>query len=151
VMQLAAEIGQGLGVARFRPEGACDPLTLDRSAAGMENQEGDELLLSRAWWTGGGTAIGENTEASKQLDAQNGRNSHGSRLHRLRSARRACGRVGSSAEHARAARPSYGVSAAACCHSTRHSTRTTLTVTGLAKGPFWFRCWVTHIVSPSSL
>ena len=27
VVQLAAEIGQRLGVARFRPEGACDPLT----------------------------------------------------------------------------------------------------------------------------
>lgn len=34
---------------------------------------------------------------------------------------------------------------------TRHSTRTALTVTGLANGPFWFRCWVTQIVSPTSL
>jgi hypothetical protein len=48
VVQLAAEIGQCLGIARFGPERACDPLTWDRSAAGMENQEGDELLLSRA-------------------------------------------------------------------------------------------------------
>jgi hypothetical protein len=63
VVQLAAQIGQCLGIARFRPEGACDPLTLDRSAAGMENQEGDELLLSRAWRTGGDTAVGENTES----------------------------------------------------------------------------------------
>ena len=83
VVQLAAEIGQCLGIARFRPEGACDPLTLDRSAAGMENQEGDELLLSRAWWTGGDTAAGENTEPSEQLDAQGGRNSHVSRLHAI--------------------------------------------------------------------
>jgi hypothetical protein len=81
VVQLAAEIGQRLGVARFRPEGACDPLTLDRGAAGMENQKGDQLLLSSAWWTDSESAVGENTEASKQLDAQKRRNSHGSRLH----------------------------------------------------------------------
>jgi hypothetical protein len=86
VVQLAAKIGQRLRVARFRPEGACDPLTLDRSAAGMENQEGDQLLLSRAWWTGGRTAVDENTEASEQLDAQNERSSHGSRLHAIASA-----------------------------------------------------------------
>jgi len=83
VVQLAAEIGQRLRVARFRPEGACDPLTLDRSAAGMENQEGDELLLSRARQTGGGTTVGENTEASEQLDAKNWRDSHGSTLHAI--------------------------------------------------------------------
>jgi len=83
VVQLAAEIGQRLGVARFRPERACDPLTLDRSAAGMENQEGDELLLSRARQTGGGTTVGENTEASEQLDAKNWRDSHGSTLHAI--------------------------------------------------------------------
>ena len=35
----------------------------------MENQEGDELLLPRAWWTGGDTAVGENAEPSEQLDA----------------------------------------------------------------------------------
>ena len=81
VVQLAAEIGQRLGVARFRPEGACDPLTRDRSAAGMEDEEGDELLLSRAWWTGERTAVGEDTEAPEQLDPHNGRSSHGSRLH----------------------------------------------------------------------
>jgi hypothetical protein len=83
VVQLAAEIGQCLGIARFRPEGACDPLTWDRSAAGMENQEGDELLLSRAWWTGGDSPGGENTEPSEQLDAQGGWNSHRSRLHAI--------------------------------------------------------------------
>jgi hypothetical protein len=49
----------------------------------MENQEGDELLLSRAWWTGGETAVGKNTESSEQLDAQGGRNSHVSRLHAI--------------------------------------------------------------------
>jgi hypothetical protein len=81
LVELAAEIGQRLGVARFRPERACDPLTLDRSAASMENQEGDELLLSRAWKPGCETAVRENTEASEQLHAQNVRDSHGSRLH----------------------------------------------------------------------
>ena len=49
VVQLASEIRQCLCIARFRPERAGDPLTLDRSAAGMKNQKGDELLLSRAW------------------------------------------------------------------------------------------------------
>ena len=48
----------------------------------MKNQEGDELLLSRAWLMGGRTAVGEQTEASEQLDPQNGRNTHGSRLQR---------------------------------------------------------------------
>lgn len=55
----------------------------------MENQEGDELLLSRAWWTRGDSAMGENTEPSKQLDAQRGRNSHGSRLHAIAKRERA--------------------------------------------------------------
>ena len=32
-----------------------------------------------------------------------------------------------------------------------HSTRTNLSVNGLANGPFWFRCWVNDSVSPSSL
>ena len=33
----------------------------------------------------------------------------------------------------------------------RYSIRTALIVTGLANGPFWFRCCVTQMVSPSSL
>jgi hypothetical protein len=64
VVQLAAEIGQRLRVTRFRPQGTGNPLTLDRSIAGMENQEGDELLLSRARQTGGGPTVGEYSEAS---------------------------------------------------------------------------------------
>ncbi len=39
VVQLAAEIGQRLDVARFRPERAADALTLDRRVAGMEERE----------------------------------------------------------------------------------------------------------------
>lgn len=54
----------------------------------MENQEGDELLLSRAWWTSGDMAVGEHTESSEQLDAQGGRNSHVSRLHAIAKAER---------------------------------------------------------------
>jgi hypothetical protein len=76
VVQLAAEIGQRLGIARFRPEGACNPLTLDRSVASMKNQEGDDLLLSPTWLTGEDTAGVEHTEPSEQLDAQCRRNSH---------------------------------------------------------------------------
>ena len=60
----------------------------------MENQEGDQLLLSRAWWTRGRTAVEENTEASEQLDAQNGQSSHGSRLHAIASARHGYRREG---------------------------------------------------------
>jgi hypothetical protein len=83
VMQLAPEIGQCLGIGRFRPEGACYPLTVDGSTAGMEHQEGDELLLSRARCTVGGLAVGENTEPSEHLDVQDGRYSHSSRLHSI--------------------------------------------------------------------
>jgi hypothetical protein len=32
----------------------------------------------------------------------------------------------------------------------RHSTRVSLSVKGLGNGPLWLRCWVSHIVSPSS-
>ena len=49
----------------------------------MENKEGDELLLSRAWRTGGRTAVGEKPEASEQPNAQSRRNSHASRLHAI--------------------------------------------------------------------
>jgi hypothetical protein len=76
VVQLAAEVGQCLGITRFRPEGACDPLTRDRSGAGIQNQKGDELLLARAGRAGGDTTLRENTEPSEELDAQGGRNSH---------------------------------------------------------------------------
>jgi hypothetical protein len=82
-MQLAAEIGQGLCVGRFRPERASDPLTRDRSAAGVKNEKRDELLLSRARRTGRGMPVGGKAEASKQLDAQSGRNGHDSRLHAI--------------------------------------------------------------------
>ena len=72
VVQLAAEIGQRLDVARFRPEGAGDALTRDRSAAGMEDEKGDELLLPRARRAGRRTAVGEESESSEQLDAHRG-------------------------------------------------------------------------------
>jgi len=52
----------------------------------MEHQEGDELLLSRAWRTGGDAPVGENTEPSEQLDSQGGRNSHVQDYMRLRNA-----------------------------------------------------------------
>ena len=75
MVQLAPEIGQCLGIARIRPEGTRNPLTWDRSAAGMESQEGDELLLAGAGGAGGDPAVSENTEPSEELNAQ-GRNSH---------------------------------------------------------------------------
>ena len=34
----------------------------------MENQESDELLLPRAWWTGSDTAVRQDAEPSEQLD-----------------------------------------------------------------------------------
>jgi hypothetical protein len=36
----------------------------------MEHQEGNELLLSRTWQTGGNMAFGEDTEPAKEFDAQ---------------------------------------------------------------------------------
>ena len=80
MVQLTPEIGQRLFVARLRPERTSDPLTLDWTAAGMQDEEGDELLLSRARWMRGKTAVSENTESSEELHAENGRNSHESRL-----------------------------------------------------------------------
>jgi hypothetical protein len=72
VVQLAAEIGQRLDVGRFRPERTADALTLDWSAAGMEEEKGDDLLLPRGWWARRRTAVGEEPEPSEQLDAQRG-------------------------------------------------------------------------------
>jgi hypothetical protein len=75
-MQFAPEIGQRLGIARFRPERACKPLTRDGHVAGREHEEGDDLLLSRSGETGGGAPADEKTEASEQLDAHKGWRSH---------------------------------------------------------------------------
>ena len=38
----------------------------------MENQEGDELLLSRARWTGGRPAAGTHIETTEQVDPKLG-------------------------------------------------------------------------------
>ncbi len=66
--KFAAEIGQRLRVARFGPEGAGDPLTRDWSAAGLQNKEGNELLLSRGRRPGRGAPLSENSETAEQLD-----------------------------------------------------------------------------------
>src|SRR6185503_11751772 len=77
MVQLTPEIGQCLLVARLRPERTTDPLTLDWTAAGMQDEEGDELLLSRADRLRERTAVGEDTEATEQFDAEGSPTSHG--------------------------------------------------------------------------
>ena len=56
------------GYRSTRPEGARDALTLDRTGAGMEYQESDELLLPHARRTCSDTAVLQDSEPSKQLD-----------------------------------------------------------------------------------
>ena len=46
----------------------------------MKDEEGDELLLSRAYRLSERTAVGEDTEATEQLDAKRSPTSHGSIL-----------------------------------------------------------------------
>jgi hypothetical protein len=69
VVQFAPEIGQRLDLARFRPEGAGDALTWDRPGAGIEDQEGEDLLLPHARRTGARVAIAEQPESAEKLDA----------------------------------------------------------------------------------
>jgi hypothetical protein len=76
VVQFPAEIRQSLDVARFRPEGAGDPLALDWRVASVQDEKGDELLLSCARETGERPAFGQNAEASEQLKADDGCHSH---------------------------------------------------------------------------
>ena len=42
----------------------------------MEDEESDELLLSRAYWLSERTAVGQDTEATEQLDAKRSPTSH---------------------------------------------------------------------------
>ena len=81
MVQLAAEVRQRLGVARFGPQRAGDALTRNRRAAVMKNQKSNELLLPRGWQTSYGATVCKETEASKQLDAEGGPG-HRFRLHR---------------------------------------------------------------------
>ena len=46
----------------------------------MQDEEGDKLLLSRAYRLSERTAVGENTEATEQLDAKKSPTGHGSIL-----------------------------------------------------------------------
>jgi hypothetical protein len=56
-------------------------VALDLGVPSMEHQEGNELLLSRTWQTGRDMAFGEDTEPSKEFDAQGWSNDHPARLH----------------------------------------------------------------------
>jgi len=67
-MQLSAEIGQRLLVGGLRPQRAADPLARDWTAARMEGEKGDELLLSPAERVGKRTSISQNAEAPEELD-----------------------------------------------------------------------------------
>jgi hypothetical protein len=68
VVQFAAEIGQRLDLARFRPQGPGDALTRDRPTA-VEDQEGEDLLQPHARRAGSRAAIAEQPESAEKLDA----------------------------------------------------------------------------------
>ena len=68
-------------VGRFGPERTAEALTQDRSTAGTENEEGDDLLLASVREPGGESAVQEHTEAPQELDAQRDPSSHRLRLH----------------------------------------------------------------------
>ena len=70
MMQLAAQVGERLDIARVGPQGSADSLPWNRGAAGMEHQKRDELLLSCTRRTGRDAPISEDVEPSKQRDAQ---------------------------------------------------------------------------------
>ena len=76
VVQFAAEIRQGLDVSRFRPERAADPLTRNRTAARMQDEKRDELLLTRARHTCDRAAVHSNIESAEQIDAKRQRAGH---------------------------------------------------------------------------
>jgi len=80
MMQLAAQVRQRLVVARFRPQRAGDPLTLNRTLAPVKDEKRDELLLPGARRTSQRTAFVNETEAAEQFYAQRGWKSHVPRL-----------------------------------------------------------------------
>ena len=70
MVQLAAKVGQRLGIVRFRPERSGDPLTRDWRPPRVENQEGDEFLLPGTRSAASKAAVREHAEASEQLEAK---------------------------------------------------------------------------------
>jgi hypothetical protein len=77
MVQLTPEIRQCLFVARLWPQRTTDLLTLDWTAAPVKDEEGDELLLSRAYRLSERTAIGDHTKATEQIDTKRSPTSHG--------------------------------------------------------------------------
>src|SRR4029453_17905434 len=69
MMQFATKIRERLRVARFGPERSRDSLTRERRPPCVEDQEGDEFLLTDTWSASGEAAVGEDAKASKQFEA----------------------------------------------------------------------------------
>ena len=69
MMQFATKIRERLRVARFGPERPRDSLTRERRAPCVEDQEGDEFLLTDTWSATGEAAVREDAKASKQFEA----------------------------------------------------------------------------------
>ena len=92
MMQLAAQVGQGLDVGRIRPQRTSDPLTRNRTAPRMQDQEGNGLLLPCGWQAGERTAVGDETKASEEFDAQRRLTGHVPRLHAMAGSKSASAR-----------------------------------------------------------
>ena len=81
VMELAPEVRLGLNVCGIRPERPADTLTRNRTAARLEDEKRDELLLTSARDTCDRAAVHSNIESAEHIDTKRGRASHRSRLH----------------------------------------------------------------------
>src|SRR5262245_37445392 len=81
MMEFASEVRLRLSVGGLRPERAADTLTRNRTAARMEHEKRDQLLLTRARHTRHRATVNTNREAAKQIDAKLGGARHRSRLH----------------------------------------------------------------------
>ena len=76
VMELAPEVRLGLNVCGIWPERAADTLTRNRTAARLENETGDELLLTSARDTCDRAAVHSNIESAEQIDMKRQRAGH---------------------------------------------------------------------------
>ena len=76
VMEFAPEVRLGLNVCGIRPERAADTLTRNRTAARLEDEKRDELLLTSARDTCDRAAVHSNIESAEQIDTKRQRAGH---------------------------------------------------------------------------
>jgi hypothetical protein len=80
MMQLAAQVGERLGVCGLRPERAANTLSWDGATAAVKDEKGDELLLSWTRRPGRRVAVEEDPKPPEDIDTQPRRTRHASRL-----------------------------------------------------------------------